>query len=214
MSIWFVVQLLVNIGFLLGLSLCLAKVFRKQEDDPRLTQGLRLLQSKISILEDLSDHTDNQVKQIMTLLDKKLTEVRGTMGQVHEHMQEVGRSIQEGQRRAEQICQDLTTEQVIEKKIESKYIQAARLAHQGLPVEEIVERLQLPRAEVALIVKVNKNKCIYEPAHAANLSEEMFSRSLQMPPIQGSSMNKARSDFDKAVQDHKDRSEFRAIKLG
>ena len=216
-SLWFLIQIVINIFFLGALSICLVKVFRKQEDDPRLTQGLRLLQSKISILEDLSDHTETQVKQLMTLLDKKLGEVRGTMNQVNQHINEVGRSIQEGQKMAEKLCQEITTDQIIERKIESKYIQAARLAHQGLGVNQIVERLELPRADVELIVKVNKNKCIYESQGSeqpANIAEEMFARSLQMPSIETQSLEKTYSNFQKAVQDHKDKSEFRSIKLG
>lgn len=217
MSLWFLIQIVINIFFLGTLSVCLVKVFRKQEDDPRLTQGLRLLQSKISILEDLSDHTETQVKQLMTLLDKKLGEVRGTMNQVNQHINEVGRSIQEGQKMAEKLCQEITTDQIIEKKIESKYIQAARLAHQGLGVNQIVERLELPRAEVELIVKVNKKKCIYESRASeqpANINDEMFARSLQMPSIETHSLDKTYSNFQKAVQDHKEKSEFRSIKLG
>ncbi|MCJ8276199.1 MAG: hypothetical protein HRT44_11505 [Bdellovibrionales bacterium] len=78
MSIWILLQIVFNVLFLVGLSVAMVRIFKEKGDDPRLNQGLRLLQSKISILEDLSDHTENQVKQLMTLLDKKLHEVRGT----------------------------------------------------------------------------------------------------------------------------------------
>jgi DNA-binding protein H-NS len=215
-SIWFLVQLVINVFFLLGLSLCIAKLFKKQEDDPRLTQGLRLLQSKISILEDLSDHTETQVKQLMTMLDKKMGEVRATMNSVNQHMHEVDRSIQQGQKMAEQIYQEINPDKMIEKKIENKYIQAARLAHQGWSVAQIVEQLSLPRAEVDLIVKVNKNKCIYEDRSQVSVRDEIFSRSLEMPRIQNESIEKTQADFQKAVQDGRDfnESDFRSIKLG
>lgn len=217
MTIWIVVQLVINLILLAGLSFCAAKLFRKQEDDPRLTQGLRLLQSKIAILEDLSDHTETQVKQLMSLLDKKLQEVRGTVATAQQQMQEMSRSLQEGQKRAEQIYQEISTDQLIEKKIENKYIQAARLAHEGRSVDEIVHHLQLPRAEVELIVKVNQKKCIYDSNLGkmnTPMSEELFSRSLQMPSLDGESAQKTQSRFQQAVQDHRDRSEFRSIKLG
>ena len=85
-SIWVLIQIFVNVFFAVGIVVALIKSFKTREDDPRLTQGLRLLQSKISILEDLSDHTENQVQQLMTLLDKKLHEVRGTINQVSQHI--------------------------------------------------------------------------------------------------------------------------------
>ena len=131
MSIWVLLQVVVNLIFLVGLAVCLVRVFREPKDDPRLTQGLRLLQSKISILEDLSDHTENQVKQLMTLLDKKLHEVRGTIQQVSHHMGEVDRSLEKSKKMAIQIQSEMAPDHIVEKKLENKYIKAAQLAHQG-----------------------------------------------------------------------------------
>ncbi len=217
MSIWFLLQIVVNIFLVGGVSICLVRVFKNQEDDSRLTHGLRLLQSKISILEDLSDHTENQVKQLMTLLDKKLHEVRGTMHQVDAYMGEVDRSIEKGRKIAEEFQNDIAHDQIVEKKLENKYIQAAQLAHQGHSVEEIVSALNLPKAEVELIAKINKKKCVYE-AKKENLNEKLFSQSLEMPKIQSSSQ--AELDFKQAIDEHNEKlnqrssSGFRSIKLG
>jgi hypothetical protein len=211
--VWILLQVLFNIFVLAGIIVCLIKAFKSKEDDPRLTQGLRLLQSKISILEDLSDHTENQVKQLMTLLDKKLHEVREVMGQVNQHMGEVDRSIKQSQRVAQQIQNEMTPDRIFEKKLENKYIQAARLAHSGYSVEEIVQQLQLPKAEVELIAKVNKKKCVYEGESGA-VQDKIFAKSLQMPRIEGESLNQTHMAFQQAVQDHKEQSEFRALKLG
>ena len=40
------------------------KLFKRKQDDPRMSRGLQLLQSKIAVLEDLSDRTELQVKQL------------------------------------------------------------------------------------------------------------------------------------------------------
>lgn len=213
MSVWILLQVLFDVFVIAGLSVCIIKAFKNKEDDPRLTQGLRLLQSKISILEDLSDHTENQVKQLMTLLDKKLHEVRGAMGQINQHIGEVDRSIKKSQLVAEQIQKDMAPDKIVEKKLENKYIQAAQMAHQGHAVEEIVKALNLPKAEVELIAKVNKKKCVYE-SDKPSLQDKIFEQSIQMPKISGPSLDKTQIDFHQAIQDHKEQSEFRAFKLG
>lgn len=217
MSIWILIQIVVNIFLVGGVSICIVRVFKNQEDDSRLTQGLRLLQSKISILEDLSDHTENQVKQLMTLLDKKLHEVRGTLHQVDAYMGEVDKSIEKGRKMAEEIQNEIAHDQIVEKKLENKYIQAAQLAHQGHSVEEIVAALNLPKAEVELIAKINKKKCVYD-SKRSTISEKLFTQSLEMPKIQSSSQ--AELGFKQAIDDHNERvqnnktSGFHSIKLG
>ncbi|MEM7646745.1 MAG: DUF2802 domain-containing protein, partial [Pseudomonadota bacterium] len=185
MSIWILIQVIVNIFLIVGVTISLIKAFKAREDDPRLTQGLRLLQSKISILEDLSDHTENQVKQLMTLLDKKLHEVRSTINQVNEHIGEVDKSIEKSQRMAEMIQNEIPHDKITEKRLENRYIQAAHLAHQGLSVDDIMAQVDLPRAEIELIAKVNKKSCVYQVSDksAASIEEGLFSRSLQMPEI-------------------------------
>lgn len=216
MTLWILIQIVVNIFLLAGMALCLLKIFKSKEDDPRLTQGLRLLQSKISILEDLSDHTENQVNQLMLLLDKKLNEVRGTIGQVTQHIGEVDRSIEKSKRMAEIIQNEIPHEQIHERRLENKYIQAAQLAHQGYTAENIVKALNLPKAEVDLIVKVNKKNCVYDRPQLSKkktLQDELFAKSFEMPEISSLSMDQTSLNFHEAVQDHKEKSGFKAVKL-
>ncbi len=213
MSIWILLQVLFNVFMVAGVSVCLIKSFKNKEDDPRLTQGLRLLQSKISILEDLSDHTENQVKQLMTLLDRKLHEVRGVMGQVNEHIGEVDRSIKQSKMMAQQIQKEMAPDQIVEKKLENKYIQAAQMAYQGHSVDDIVQALNLPKAEVQLIAKVNKKKCVYD-GPKEKVQDRIFEKSMQMPKINGESINKTNRDFHQAIHDHKEQNEFQTFKLG
>lgn len=217
MSVWILIQIVINIFLLAGIALALIKIFKNKEDDPRLTQGLRLLQSKISILEDLSDHTENQVNQLMILLDKKLHEVRGTIGQVTHHIGEVDRSIEKSKRMAEIMQNEIPHEQIHEKRLENKYIQAAQFAHQGYSADDIVKALNLPRAEVELIVKVNKKNCVYDRPQLAkkkNIHDELFAKSLEMPEISSMSMDQTSLNFHEAVQDHKEKkSGFHAVKL-
>lgn len=216
MSIWILIQIVVNVLFLVGLLVCIAKIFKDKEDDPRLNQGLRLLQSKISILEDLSDHTENQVKQLMTLLDKKLHEVRSTLNVVNEHISEVGRSIEKSQKMAEIIQNEIPHSAIAEKNLENKYIRAAQMAHAGHGVDEIVHQLGIPKAEAELISKVNKKKCLYENENknVSDIKDKLFSKSLELPKMETSSIDRTQLNFHQAVHNHKDKSDFESIKLG
>ena len=215
MSIWVLLQVVFNLAMLMGVALCLVRSFREPKDDPRLNHGLRLLQSKISILEDLSDHTENQVKQLMALLDKKLIDVRGAIHQVNGLMGEVGRSIADSRKMAEEFKQELVPDKIVEKKIENKYIQAAKMAHQGMAVDEIVKQLGLPKGEVQLIAKINRDKCVY--AEDENVENQIFSQSLQLPEFSQASADQVDLEFREAVKTHQENQEksgFQALRLG
>lgn len=217
MSVWILIQVVCNLFLLAGLALCLVKIFKPQEDDPRLNQGLRLLQSKIAILEDLSDHTENQVKQLMALLDKKLHEVRGTMTHINQQIHEVDQSIAQSKQMAQMIQNEIQPDHIVEKKIENRYIQAAQMAHAGETVEAIVKALGLPKAEVDLIVKINKKNCVYDKPvmkSSQKIQDELFSRSFEMPDLISPSLDQTQMNFHQAVQDHREKSGFQAIKLG
>ena len=59
-----------------GLVALWVRALRPPKDDPRLSKGLQLLQSKIAVLEDLADRTDNQVQQLNLLIEKKAKELQ------------------------------------------------------------------------------------------------------------------------------------------
>jgi len=162
MNLWFVLQLVLNFVLFSGVVFCLIKIQRDREEDIRINQGLRLLQSKIAVLEDLSDHTESQSRQIMSLMDKKLNEVRGVLQHVNQHIVDVDKAVEKSQKMAEKITKEIPHQEIVEQKITNKYVKAAKLAHQGMAVVDIVKHLGLPRNEVELIAKVNRKKCVFE----------------------------------------------------
>ncbi|MGZ3802364.1 MAG: DUF2802 domain-containing protein, partial [Bdellovibrio sp.] len=76
MSFWFLLQVLVNLILLSGIIAMWVRLSRPPKDDPRLSKGLQLLQSKIAVLEDLSDRTETQVNQLTALLEQKVREIQ------------------------------------------------------------------------------------------------------------------------------------------
>ena len=76
MSFWLLIQILINIVLFAVVGILWMKLSRPQKDDPRLSKGLQLLQSKISVLEDLSDRTETQVQQLTALIESKVKDVQ------------------------------------------------------------------------------------------------------------------------------------------
>ncbi|MGE0763276.1 MAG: DUF2802 domain-containing protein, partial [Bdellovibrionales bacterium] len=71
MSTGWMLQVFVDVALFLGVTVAWFRLNRPAQDDPRLSRGLQLLQSKIAVLEDLSDRTDAQVKQLTSLIEQK-----------------------------------------------------------------------------------------------------------------------------------------------
>lgn len=156
------IQIFFNVLFGLGIGLLWVRLNRPAKEDPRLSRGLQLLQTKIAILEDLSDRTDKQVSDLCNLLDKKSKELQEVMLDAEKHNQEVRKSIQKSLEVAEIFEDKIPHEEIIERQNSKKYIEAARLAHQGLSANDIAKQVDLSFAEISMITKVNKDRLMFD----------------------------------------------------
>ncbi len=162
MSIWMLLQIVVNIVFIF-FAIYIAKrvYFSKPIDDPRLSRGLQLLQSKIAVLEDLSDRTETQVKQMTYLLEKKGAEVQEKISAAEVQLEAIRNSMQKSMEVA-QIFQDkIPHEEIIERQATAKYVAAAQMAHRGSSADEISKKLEMPIGEVLLITKLNREGLMF-----------------------------------------------------
>ena len=91
MNTFLVVLVCANIVLLLSLSLLLFLKIKEKKEDTRITKGLQLLQHKIAILQDLSDKSDDQVQRLVSILDQKLNEIRKTLKDANQTLQETHR---------------------------------------------------------------------------------------------------------------------------
>jgi hypothetical protein len=89
------VQLTVNIVLFLSILVLWQKSKVNSKEDPRLSRGLQILQNKIAILEDLSDRTDVQIKQIAALLDQKSRDVQEKILSAERHVLMIKKSIED-----------------------------------------------------------------------------------------------------------------------
>lgn len=159
--LWQVLQWLINIVLLGFMGFSVARLFRRPQEDPRLSRGLQLLQSKISVLEDLSDRTDHEVRQLMQILDHKVMEINQKLAAVDQKLMEVDSSIERSLETA-QIFQDrIPHHEIIERRNTINYVKAARLAHQGMTLDQIATQVDLPRGELELLVKLNRSELMF-----------------------------------------------------
>jgi vacuolar-type H+-ATPase subunit I/STV1 len=148
---------LVDLILLAAIAFLWVKLNRPQKDDPRMSRGLQLLQSKIAVLEDLSDQVETQVQQITALIEAKAKEVQNQIHASEKQLQKIEASMGKSLEVAKIFQDRIPHQEIIERQNTMKYVKAARLAHQGVSLEEITEQVDLTRGEIELIAKVNRD---------------------------------------------------------
>lgn len=161
MGFWTLIQVVVNLFFFAGFILLWIRTHRAPKDDPRLSKGLQLLQSKISILEDLSDRTETQVQQLTALLEAKYKDVQQMVLTAEQEIQRIQQTTQKSLEVAKIFKDKIPHHEIIERQKTIKYVKAARLSHQGHSIEEIAQQVDLSTGELEFIFKVNKDQLMF-----------------------------------------------------
>jgi len=160
-SFWILLQILVDLIVVTGVVGIWIHFHRPQKDDPRLSKGLQLLQSKIAVLEDLSDRTETQVSQLTTLLEQKCREIQQQVQISDVQLQKIEQSMQKSLEVAKIFQDRIPHTEILERQNTIKYVKAARLAHQGLTSEEIGRQVDLSLGEIEFITKVNRDQLMF-----------------------------------------------------
>lgn len=156
MSLWFL--LLFNLVLAFAIGVLWVRMQRPPHEDPRLSRGLQLLQSKISVLEDLCDRSDRQAGQLRAILDLKSEEVHAQVEKADSKMQMVEATLREAKALV-QIFQDkVPHKEMVERQNTVKYVKAAKLANSGVAVENIAQQVDLPLGEIQLIWRLNRDR--------------------------------------------------------
>jgi len=158
MSFGVLIQVLFDILAVAGLAAVWLKLSRPAKDDPRMSRGLQLLQTKISVLEDLSDRTETQVTQLTALMEHKVKEIQQQILNADKTIQKVDSSISKSLEVAKIFQDRIPHQEIVERQNTIKYVKAARMAHQGSSVQDISYQVDLPIGEIEFISKVNKNQ--------------------------------------------------------
>lgn len=162
MSTWTLLQIFVNLTLGLGLAVMWVRLRRPPQDDPRLSRGLQLLQSKIAVLEDLSDRTDAQVKQLTHLIEQKARLLQNKIIESEHQIHRVDQSMQKSKEVAEIFQDKIPHQEIIERQQTIKYVKAAQMAHSGHSIDEIAATVDLPKGQLELIAKLNREELVFD----------------------------------------------------
>lgn len=160
-SFWFLLQIFVNIVLAAAFVAVWIRLNRPVKDDPRLSKGLQLLQNKIAVLEDLSDRTETQVNQLTALLEQKVKDIQAKIQAADKQLAKIDQSMQKSLEVAKIFQDRIPHTEILERQNTIKYVKAARLAHQGMDVDEIAAQVDLSRGEIEFIAKVNKDQLMF-----------------------------------------------------
>ncbi|MFN8791733.1 MAG: DUF2802 domain-containing protein [Bdellovibrionales bacterium] len=157
MNIWILGQLVLNLIFLAGIVYLLIHRKQSHREDQKFSKGLQLLQTKISVLEDLSDQTDDQVRSLTKLLEDKYREIQSLLVESDRQIQKMEEIAQNTMSR----LQSSEGNPLAADPAMNKYVKAAQMAHSGASMEEILKTVDLTRGEVELIVAMNKDQLVF-----------------------------------------------------
>jgi hypothetical protein len=153
--------MLLNLGLVAAVLVLWVKMHRPAKEDPRLSKGLQLLQSKIAILEDLSDKSETQFKQLTALLESKIKDVTTKIQQADQQVQAIQMAMEKSMEVAKIFQDKIPHQEIIERQNTIKYVKAAKLAHQGMAVEDIAKQVELSKGELEFICKVNRDQLMF-----------------------------------------------------
>ncbi len=162
MSIWTLFQIIFNLLAVASFAALWMRLRRPPQDDPRLSRGLQLLQTKITVLEDLSDRTDSQVKTLTGLLDQKNRMLQNKILEAEAQVLKIDHSMNKSMEVAEIFQDKIPHQEILERQRTVEYVKAARMANSGLSVDEIAASSNLPREQVELIAKFNREQLMFD----------------------------------------------------
>tara|TARA_B110001454_G_scaffold219200_1_gene251857 strand:+ start:83105 stop:84160 length:1056 start_codon:yes stop_codon:yes gene_type:complete len=144
----------------------------QNQEDQRLSKGLQLLQSKLAVLEDLSDRTEIQVNQLIAILEGKIRDIQEKMIDADKVVSKIERNIAKSLEVANIFQDKIPHQEILERQYTKKYVKAAQMAHSGQSVEQIASVIDLTRGEIELIVKLNRDHLQFEASELPEWAKE------------------------------------------
>jgi|GEM_PF-2421295 len=158
MNYWLLSLSLLNILLLAYVSFNHLVKNKTKTEDQRLTKGLQLLQNKISILQDLSDKTDEQVRKWVYVIEQKSGEVKNQLMKSDEKIIQIEKSLSKALDVSKIYYEQVPHSEMLDRQKTSKYVQAAKLANQGYSTDQISQKIDLSAAELEMIFKMNRKE--------------------------------------------------------
>ena len=153
--------ILLNIFILLNIIFIWIKL-KSHKKDQKLNQGLLILEGKIKVLEDLSQRTETECQQLTRLLEKKSIQTQKKIEEAKLHIEKIEKAIKISQEVTKIFQDKIPHKEFAERESTIKYVKAAKKAHAGKTIEAIEKEIDLPRSEIELIHKMNKNHLVFD----------------------------------------------------
>ncbi len=154
MNYWLLSLSLLNILLIAYIAFNQLSKSKARAEDNRLTRGLQLLQNKISILQDLSDKTDEQVRNWVHVIETKSNAVQAQLERSDEKIIQIESALSKALDVSKIFYEQVPANE--ERQKTSKYVQAAKLANQGFSTDQIMQKIDLSAGEVEMITKMNR----------------------------------------------------------
>lgn len=155
---WLLTLSLLNVLLLAFVAFTHLSRQKNKIEDQRLTKGLQLLQNKISILQDLSDKTDEQVRKWVHVIEQKSGEVQGQLVKADEKIAQIESALSKALDVSKIFYEQVPHAEMAERQKTGKYVQAAKLAHQGFSTDQIAQKVDISTAEIDMIIKMNREE--------------------------------------------------------
>lgn len=181
MTTGWMIQICVDVMMLLGVAVTWFRMNRPAQDDPRLSRGLQLLQSKIAVLEDLNDRTDAQVKQLTNLIEQKSRLLQNKIIEAEHQIRRVDSSMNKSKEVAEIFQDKIPHQEIIERQNTIKYVTAAKMANAGRSLEEIAREVDLPMGQIELIAKLNREQLVFDADALPEWAQAQISQAITDP---------------------------------
>ncbi len=177
MNYWLLSLSLLNVLLIAYIGFSVLTKNKTKAEDNRLTRGLQLLQNKISILQDLSDKTDEQVRKWVHVIDQKAGEVQRQLLKSDEKIVQIENALNKALDVSKIFYEQVPHVEMAERQKTSKYVQAAKLANQGFTVDQISQKIDLSAAEIEMITKMNREELQFNeerlPAWVESATQDM-----------------------------------------
>jgi hypothetical protein len=123
-----------------------------------MSRGLQLLQSKIAVLEDLIDRTDNQGQTLLSMMETKTAELKIRIKEAEEELKNIEESRKKSLEVAKIFQDKVPHDDILQMQKSQKYVKAAKMANAGIDIKEIARQVDLSLGELEFISKVNQDE--------------------------------------------------------
>ncbi|MBC7464393.1 MAG: DUF2802 domain-containing protein [Bdellovibrio sp.] len=195
MNFWLLTLIFINLLLITFIIFNWVLRTKITQEDQRLTKGLQLLQNKISILQDLSDKSDEQVRRWVHLIEQKSSDVQAQLNFSDEKIIQMESVLSKALDVSKIFYDQVPHAEIMERQKTSKYVQAAQLANQGFTADQISQKIDMNAAEIEMIIRLNKEQLQFSEENLPAWIETMTTQANSITMTGQSDMSNHRQEI-------------------